>query len=255
MGRKGDSGGSARRLIDKEAKACFLAGLRAGATRSEAGRRAGFSYQSFYGARQRDPVFKLGWIWALELSAADERAAFRPPSLAAADAAEPPRPALPESRSRRTTSAGCRRGGCDARASPRRARRSSSTISRSPPTPSPPPRRPGFIFRPSTGIAAATPISPRDWDEALRHAFALLEAEAVRQRLEAQQRLRESPDPTGEMPEEFERVMKLLARKDRRDGRIGNARGELRPAEALDIRGGDPPRSTRSCARSAFATA
>jgi hypothetical protein len=51
--------------------------------------------------------------------------------------------------------------------------------------------------------------------------------ESVRQRLAAQERLREaieSSDPVplaGEIGAEFERVMKLLARWDRRDGRIG----------------------------------
>ena len=57
--------------------------------------------------------------------------------------------------------------------------------------------------------------------EALRHAYVRLEAEAVRQRLEAQRRLSENLEPTGEIAQEFERVMKLLARYDRRDGRIG----------------------------------
>ena len=56
--------------------------------------------------------------------------------------------------------------------------------------------------------------------EALRYAYARLEAEAVRQRLEAQRRLSENLEPTGEVAEEFERVMKLLARYDRKDGRV-----------------------------------
>jgi hypothetical protein len=48
-----------------------------------------------------------------------------------------------------------------------------------------------------------------------------LEAEAVRQRLEAQRRFSENLEPAGEIAQEFERVMKLLARFDRRDGRVG----------------------------------
>ncbi|HEX8621168.1 MAG TPA: hypothetical protein VF718_04290, partial [Allosphingosinicella sp.] len=46
------------------------------------------------------------------------------------------------------------------------------------------------------------------------------EAESVRQRLEAQRRLKENLLPAGELAQEFERVMKLLNRYDRRDGRI-----------------------------------
>lgn len=52
-------------------------------------------------------------------------------------------------------------------------------------------------------------------DECLRLCYPMLEAEAVRQRLAAQQRLRDNLEPTGEMMLEFERVMKLLARYDR----------------------------------------
>ena len=58
-------------------------------------------------------------------------------------------------------------------------------------------------------------------DEALAVAYAALEAEAVRQRLEAQRNLREGLCPTGEIAKEFERVMQLLARYDRGGGRIG----------------------------------
>ncbi|HEX8584620.1 MAG TPA: hypothetical protein VF680_09440 [Allosphingosinicella sp.] len=59
------------------------------------------------------------------------------------------------------------------------------------------------------------------WQEALTHAVALLEAEAVRQRLQAQQRLSDNLEPSGEMAQEFERVMKLLARWDRKGGGVG----------------------------------
>jgi hypothetical protein len=59
------------------------------------------------------------------------------------------------------------------------------------------------------------------FQEALDHAVALLEAEAVRQRLEAQRRLSENLNPSGEIAAEFERLMKLLARWDRRGGGSG----------------------------------
>ncbi|MFL6846652.1 MAG: hypothetical protein ACJ8ER_17435 [Allosphingosinicella sp.] len=59
-------------------------------------------------------------------------------------------------------------------------------------------------------------------EEALQHAYARLEAEAVRQRLAAAERLRDNLDPKGEMAQEFERAMKLLARFERRNGRIAS---------------------------------
>jgi hypothetical protein len=66
----------------------------------------------------------------------------------------------------------------------------------------------------------------------------------VSQRLKAQQRLQRALDEgeaTGEVPEEFERVMKLLDRWDRRNGRLGvrSAAPEKRRAlsfdEAIDL--------------------
>jgi hypothetical protein len=71
------------------------------------------------------------------------------------------------------------------------------------------------------------PVFARLFLEALEQGYIRLEVESVRQRLAAQERLREaieSSDPVplaGEIGAEFERVMKLLARWDRRDGRIG----------------------------------
>lgn len=65
---------------------------------------------------------------------------------------------------------------------------------------------------------------------ALEEGYVWLEAEAARQRLEAQQRLRHAMDeaeargdplPTKQAGLEFDRTMKLLARWDRRHGRLG----------------------------------
>lgn len=59
------------------------------------------------------------------------------------------------------------------------------------------------------------------WEEALAIGYAALEAEAVRQRLAMQRKMRDGLSPQGEIAQEFERVMKLLNRYDRRGGGVG----------------------------------
>src|SRR5205085_9289716 len=54
---------------------CFLAALRAGLNQHEAAAQAGFTVNAFYDAARRDPLFALARRWALDLSAADGRAA------------------------------------------------------------------------------------------------------------------------------------------------------------------------------------
>jgi hypothetical protein len=216
MSEASDSARPPRRLIDKEAKARFLAGLRAGAAREEAAAAAGFPLKSLYGARRRDPLFRLGWTWALELSASGEQAARR-----AGGHLDPGVPA-----------------GAPVRIAPnggrllqrRRMRWVRFTEA----------RQQAFLDHfagtadahqaaEAAGVCYATVTAHRRnhpefaalWDATLREAVAGLEAEAVRQRLEMQQRLKENLEPKGEMAAEFERVMKLLARWDRRDGRVG----------------------------------
>ena len=215
MSGTGDSGEKAvRRRIDLEAKGRFLAALRAGASRAEAAAGSGFSWRAFYQVRRRDPVFEFGWLAALELSAVDERDARR----AAAKLAE-------------------RRA--DGRIAPNNRRL--VQLQR---------KRRGFSFTESrrqifldhfagtadeeaaadaAGVSVQTvrkhvrndPEFAALRDEALRLAYPLLEAEAVRQRLAAARRLRDNLEPAGELAKEFERVMILLARHERRDGRIG----------------------------------
>lgn len=217
MGKRNDSRRPPRRSIDREAKAQFLAALRAGAHRDEAAAPTGFSSQAFYCARKRDPLFRLGWIWALELSAAEERERDRAATLlqpgAGADAdgieiTPNNKRALQKRRVRCVRFTAARKkifidhfaGTADVFASAEAAGVHVSTV---------------YRHRQEDPEFAAA------WDEALRQAYVILEAEAVRQRLEAQRRIRETPNPTGELAREFERVMQLLARMDRRDGRIG----------------------------------
>jgi len=61
------------RRIGAAAKAEFLAGLCRGEPREDAAAAAGFSLTGFYRARRRDPVFAAGWTEALAASAAAER--------------------------------------------------------------------------------------------------------------------------------------------------------------------------------------
>ena len=216
--------GPARRLIDREVKLRFLASLRAGAHRDEAAAQAGFSPRALYTARRRDPLFKLGWVWALELSAFEERARERAARVREGEAADA------------GAEAGADRDGVEIAPNNQRALQKRKV------------RRVRFgaarrkIFldhfagtadvvaaAAAAGVGVSTvydhrardPHFAEDWDAALRQSYVLLEAEAVRQRLEAQRTIRERPNPTGEMAKEFERVMQLLARMDRRDGRIG----------------------------------
>ena len=203
--------------------------LRAGATRDEAAAQAGFTANAFYYVRRGDPVFALAWAWAIDLSAADAHAA----------APRRRRPARRGPRSPRTPTASCSAAPSAAPASTTAASASSSIISPAPRTPRPRPRRREFSCPPSPSIAASDPEFAAGCDEALAIAYAALEAEAVRQRLEAQRDLREGIAPTGEMPQEFDRVMRLLARYERKDGRIGLrtvGRGREAP---LDLRRGD----------------
>ena len=101
----------------------------------------------------------------------------------------------------------------------------------------------------AAGVCERTVYNHRRADPAFAEAFQAaleesnfeLEAEAVRERLEAQDRLRAAideaesggePIPPGVPAMEFERTMKLLARWSRKDGRLGPrqvARCHLRP--------------------------
>jgi len=243
--------GRPRRRIDAAAKAAFLAALRAGAHRDEAARQAGFTWRGFHSARRRDPAFRLGWTWALELSAADaraDRASSGGPAPADETAIAPNNNRRLQRRQRRLRFTDARKqifldffaGTADAFAAAEAAGVGYSTV---------------YDHR------RKDPEFAEAYDETLASAYAMLEAEALRQRLDAQRDLREGRMPKGEMAQEFERVLKLLARYDRKDGRIGPreiGRGRQRrwtfdeAIEALDkklralgLRRGLPPGDSR----------
>jgi len=220
MSGKDDSRGG-QRHIDAAAKARFLAALRRGEPREDAAAQAGFSLMGFYGARARDPAFKASWTEALAASAAAER-------RVRAYAERDERGARGELRitcaNRRIYQRRWRRNvrfdvaaqavflthfamTCDTKASAEAAGVSESTISRH---------------------CRTDPAFAEAYRGALEQGYVRLEAEAMRNRLEAQARLRAAIDAAGpvlppaleaEEGAEFDRIMKLLARWDRKPRR------------------------------------
>jgi len=200
-----------RRLIAEADKTRFLEALRAGASREEAAAAAGFPLGSLYNVRARDSVFRLGWEWALDLAAIDERGGELSRRTADGEPGDRIAPKngrlLQRQKMRWVKFTGKRQqiyldhfaGTADAEAAAAAAGVTTHTVR--------------VHARKHPEFEAAE-------SQALRYAYARLEAEAVRQRLEAQRRLSENLEPTGEIAREFERVMKLLARFDRKDGRI-----------------------------------
>lgn len=207
-----------RRLIDTAVKAAFTAALRAGTAREAAAAAAGFPLQSLYAARARDPLFRQAWEYAMDLWSWYERAS----------APSPPDPAAAHDED-----------GVPVRIAPQgnrplqRRRMNWAKLNEA--------RQQIFLdhFAATADACAAAaaagvsihtvnnhrrkhPEFAAAWQEALDHAVALLEAEAVRQRLEAHRRLSANLNPVGEIAQEFERVMKLLARWDRRGGGFGS---------------------------------
>ncbi|MGA9583635.1 MAG: hypothetical protein WBR13_16880 [Allosphingosinicella sp.] len=201
------------RRITLAAKMRFLKGVRAGESREEAAAGTGFGWKAFYQVRRRDPIYEFAWRTAMELCARDAQDARR----AADDLAEVRAEGTIEGENRRLLQLRVRghrfderrkqifldhfAGTADEHAAAEAAGVAYSTVR--------------SHLRGDPGFRALR-------DEALDMAYARLEAESVRQRLEAQQRLRDNLEPKGETALEFERVMKLLARYDRKSGRVAS---------------------------------
>jgi hypothetical protein len=211
MDQEHDSSGAPRRLIDTAVKARFVAALRRGQSREAAAEAAGFPLASLYTARARDPLFRLAWEWAMDLYAWYEKVGE---PLPPADDAGPVRIAPQRRRplqlrrmnwvkfneSRQQIYLDHFAATADSGAAAARA---------------------GVCTQTVDTHARRNPEFAAVRAEALKIAVARLEAESVRQRLEAQRRLSETLSPSGEVAEEFERVMKLLARWDRKGGTLG----------------------------------
>jgi hypothetical protein len=213
MSGKNDSRGVPR--IDAAAKAAFIDHLRRGERREDAAAAVGFSLTGMYGARERDPDFKRAWSEALATSAAAERRT-RAYDLRGEVRIAPANRRLYQRRRRRNVRFDERRRAlffahfawsCDTTAAAEAAGVDDSTV---------------HLHR------RTDPAFEADYRATLERGTVLLEAEAVRQRLEAQRRIRaalEAAPPDGPPPvppgmaDEFERVLKLLARFDRKPRR------------------------------------
>lgn len=206
---------SRHRQIGSAAKAVFLAGLREGLCREDAAAAAGFSLTGFYGARYRDPQFAAEWKEALALPPAAERRAR----------------AYEERGEVRIAPA-------NRRLFQRRRRRNVRFDAG---------RRELYIAQfvatgdkvaaaAAAGVSRATvdlhirkdPVFAEAHREALALCYERLETEAVRLRLAAQARLRAAVEAAGNSPPvallaeegaEFDRIMKLLDRFDRKPRR------------------------------------
>jgi hypothetical protein len=203
-----------RGRIDGAAKAAFLAAVRRGVPLEAAAAEAGASLQGLYGARQRDRAFAAEWVEALAQSAEEERAGVCPhcgSAVGEEKVAPNNRRRLQKRRIRKLRFDARRKerflahfaSSCDVEAAARAVGVDATTV---------------FKHRRKDPAFAAA------FDEALAQGYARLEAEALRQRLEAQKRMRRALDdgvPSGEIAAEFERVLKLLQRWDRKCERPG----------------------------------
>ena len=190
----------ARALIDDIAKGTFLGAVRRGAALPDAAAQAGFSLDGFYGARARDADFARGWAQALEASAAAMR--FVPNNQRLLQLRKMRHVRFTAARQQAFLDHFAATADHDAAAAAAGVDR--TTVYK--------------LCRRDDTFAAA-------WMAALAEAYPRLEAEAVRHRLEAQARLRAGTLPKGEVAGEFDKVMKLLQRWDRRGGGIGWRRG------------------------------
>jgi hypothetical protein len=225
-----ESGRGPRRLIDGDAKRRFLEALRAGASTKEAAQCCGFSAEAFHGARKRDPVFRLGWLWAMDLSTQDERERRRTSSLVAlvdgVEIAPNNRRVVQKRRVRATRFTAERKqifldvfaATADFQAAAEAAGVSCSTVYKA---------------------LARDPDFARRRDEARVLAVSRLEDEAVRQRLAAQEKLRDPAAPESALAMENERLMRLLAHHQREragasgTGQVAMARWSFEDAIAL----------------------
>jgi hypothetical protein len=247
--------------VDAAAKVAVLAAFREGRRLEEVADAFGVTTQAFYAARRRDKLFDAGWRAAHAAAAeAERRLARNGDAEPAAGGGEGEERIVPNNRrllqrrklrhvrfdeKRRALFLSHFRWSCDALAAAAEA---------------------GVCERTVYNHLRADPQFAEEYQAALAQGYLRLEAEALRQRLEAQKRLRAAMDaadagtaplPAGDVAAEFERVMKLLARWDRRHGPPG--RRTVQPSaerawtfdeaivaldkrlRALGLRSADPP--------------
>jgi hypothetical protein len=191
----GNKGGGSKPHIGEEAKGTFLTALRRGARHEDAARAAGFCRSSFYRLRDRDPDFAALWANAIAHSS----------GLRYVSPGKGRQLQLRRNRNVRFTE---KRqdifldhfaGTCNLAEAAEAAGVSEKTV---------------------LAHRARDPNFAARFQQALEQGYARLEADILRRRVEAQQRLK-AIEPTGEPEPEFERALKLLQRWDRKDGRLG----------------------------------
>ncbi|HYI40345.1 MAG TPA: hypothetical protein VE053_08510 [Allosphingosinicella sp.] len=217
-------------MIDAGAKVAMLAALREGRRLDSVAAGYGVTLQAFYSARRRDPLFAAAWADAHALSAEAERRAPVAAVEAVDDRAIVPnnRRAMQRRRMRNVRFDAGRKGiflaafarSCDLLAAAAAA---------------------GVCERTVYNHLRSDPAFAEAFQAALEDGYRQLEAEAARQRLEAQGRIRAAieaaeasgaPIPSAEAGVEFDRTMKLLARWSRRDGRLGRRQVSPGPLRA-----------------------
>jgi hypothetical protein len=187
------------RRLDEEAIGEFLHALTNGARIDVAARSAGFAASTFIRLKKRDPAFALAWEEAMELST---RHRYIAPANGRRLQLRKTR-CTPFSDWRKQVFLARFAATCDQREAAAAAGVHESTVDRH---------------------RAIDPVFAGAWQRALELGYARLEAELLRQRLEAQRRLSEEPEPGGELTVEFERALKLLQRWERRNGTLGPRR-------------------------------
>jgi hypothetical protein len=199
MGKQSDSFRTGQRRVCAAAKGKFLTALRGGARIRDAAAMAGFATSSFYRARDSDPAFAEAWGDALDYASgpifvaphAGRRLQLRRTG------------ALRFTEEKQELFLAHFAGTGDVASAAEAAGISVATV---------------YRHRARDAEFAAR------FDQALQQAYIRLEAELVRQRIEAQDKLEKGILPAGEVAAEFERALKLLTRWERRDGRIAPAR-------------------------------
>ncbi len=217
-----ESAQTPRRLIDAPTMACFLAALRRGARRAEAAHAVGFHLNALQNARVRDPLFRLAWGWAEDLVAADLSAARN--AATSADEDEDGVPIRYASQGGRILQ---RRRMSWLRFTPERQRRFLDHFAGTADAGAAA-QAAGVCIQTVNNHRRRDPEFAPAYQEALELAYLKLQAEALRQRHEARQRLRDGLMPEGEMSEDFDRVMQLLRYWKRRDGGLGPRPAGLR---------------------------
>jgi hypothetical protein len=207
-------------VIDAAAKVAMLAALREGRRLGEVAAAYGVTLQAFYSARRRDPLFAAAWRDAHALSAEAER---RPPADLGAEAQDdlpvvPNNQRLMQRRKMRHVRFDERRKGAFLAAFARSCDLLAASAAA------------GICERTVYNHLRFDPAFAEAFQAALEEGYRWLQAEAVRQQLEAQERLRSAteaaeevgePLPLAEAGVDFDRTMKLLARWDRGGGRLG----------------------------------